>query len=134
MNFGDGANGQYFTNIESYIQDETIQDITEALQTITDSVTGLPKAKSTSYPVAAGEKNKVVVFPEVRTVAWRRFDIDACDFEDQVAAFVSEHMNNCNSCESYQANDTAVIQGAIPDDTQGFYPLRVEGKDQISFD
>jgi hypothetical protein len=93
---GGKDNSQYFSSIESRIQDDTIKDITGALKAVTDSL-----ASKTN--VGASRDSDLILIPDVRTVAWRRFDIDACDFEQQVADFVAIHMNSCNSCQAYNA-------------------------------
>jgi hypothetical protein len=35
-----------------------------------------------------------------RVVAIAMFDINACDFEDQVRTFVEHHVNQCHDCAS----------------------------------
>lgn len=101
MTFGEGKNAQYFAELSSEIEDNTLQDITEAIGTITQAVT--TSQTGGNDPKAA---MRPTFFPETRTVAWRRFDIDSPAFEQQVAEFVSQHMNQCNSCALYEASNT----------------------------
>ena len=41
-------------------------------------------------------KPKVALVP--RTIAWKRFDINEPDFEQQLVQFVNLHLNDCNEC------------------------------------
>ena len=98
MKFGDNENSQYFTNIDSKIVDKTIQDITEAIGTVTKAI-----KTSAGEPQVEGRDLDVKLIPEVRTVAWRRFDLDAFDLEPQIAEFINQHMNGCNTCQALDA-------------------------------
>jgi len=106
---GGKDNSQYFSSIESRIQDDTIKDITGALKAVTDSL-----AAKTNVGDRDSRRPTLILVPDVRTVAWRRFDIDACDFEQQVADFVAIHMNSCNSCQQYTARNSAAPVGQFP--------------------
>ncbi|MBI3861600.1 MAG: hypothetical protein HY290_06865 [Planctomycetia bacterium] len=99
MNFGkkdpdpSKDNAQYFTDIRSNIVDKTINDVNTALQ----GIIPLLQAKKTSGKLTSGVNvDKDKFFEEHRVVAWKRFDIDAVDFEQQVADFIDQHLN-CNS-------------------------------------
>ena len=105
---GGKDNSQYFSSIESRSQDDTIKDVTGALKAVTVSL-----AANTN--VGDGEARELpVLVPDVRTVAWRRIDIDACDFEQQVADFVAVHMNSCNNCQQNTAGSVATAVGEFP--------------------
>lgn len=100
MDFGDGRpNDQYFEQIKSKITDQTIEDITTALATVTTAIT-------TSTEENEGSKSNLPagVLEKTRTVAWKRFDVDALDLEHQISEFVGVHMNNCHSCDSKLEN------------------------------
>ena len=99
---GGKDNSQYFSSLNSRIQDDTIKDITGALKAVTDSL-----AAKTNIGDGDSKAPAPILVPDIRTVAWRRFDIDACDFEQQVADFVAIHMNSCNSCQQYTAGNLA---------------------------
>ena len=81
---------QYFSEIKSTIVDKTINDINTSLQGILPLLRKAPTAKSTAAP---GERN---VFTENRIVAWKRFDLDAVDFELQITAFLEQQLNYCD--------------------------------------
>ncbi|MSR57641.1 MAG: hypothetical protein EXS05_08210 [Planctomycetaceae bacterium] len=97
MAFGENKdaldNSQYFKQIKSKIVDKTINDVNTALQTILPL---LPKPGLAS-PTAAGDGLSDVM-SENRVVAWKRFDLDAPDFEHQVACFLEQHMNAASGC------------------------------------
>lgn len=126
MEFGakgdDLDNRQYFKNVKSKIVDETIKDVTAAINTVFSAV-----------PSSAGGDNKtiesvddgLVFFDQSRTVAWKRFDVDAIDFEMQVAEFVAQHLNDCNSCSDYQA-------GAATESFEGHGPALGSQPQQFS--
>ena len=78
---------QYFTQLGAKITDNTIKDVTSAFSSIV--------GKRTS---AKGEVGADLIIDD-RVVAFERFDIDACDFEQQVLTFVHHHLNACHDCE-----------------------------------
>jgi hypothetical protein len=96
---GDLDNKQYFKSIQSRIEDETIEDVTGAIETV---LSGLRAANDAEGSMLL-DSNDAAYFDRVRTVAWKRFDCDAVDFEYQLAEFVSTHMN-CNSYLEYGSN------------------------------
>jgi hypothetical protein len=93
-------NSQYFTEVKNKIQDKTIQDVNTALQSILPLLRGLPTGKSTGADLTSALDAQII--PEVRVVAWKRFDLDAPDFAQQVAAFIELHLNCCNDCREYR--------------------------------
>lgn len=110
MEFGtrneDGLdNSQYFKSLENKIVDETIKDITGAIDTV---FSALPSSTDDEP-----QERAVTYFHEWRTVAWKRFDIDELDFEDQVGAFVERHLNGCNSCTAYRPNNLTTAPVSI---------------------
>lgn len=92
IEFGDGENSQYFKALNSKITDQTIQDINAAIQTVVKATTA-----STGNPKPNDNPPKFEFKTEYRTVAWKRFDLDAVDFEDQIACFVSSRLNSANA-------------------------------------
>ena len=111
VEFGTGADRQYFDSIKSKIVDETIADTTTAINAVI-----------TAIRTNAGEGDKLTdstgLIEEVRTVAWKRFDIDAPDFELAVSEFVDRHLNCCNSCQEYAASNCPNFELAPMPETQ----------------
>jgi hypothetical protein len=96
-------NRQYFKELKSKIVDETIEDVTGAIDTVFSAV---PASKSgDDNGETLTQRDDVKFFDQTRTVAWKRFDVDAADFEMQVAAFVQQHLNGCHSCAGYHASN-----------------------------
>ena len=95
LDFGtDGE--QYFKAIKSKITDDTLQDVTTAIRTVMSAFS--PTAGDSVSRTLTDDDKGSGVFTETRTVAWKRFDVDAPDFEHQMSAFVEQHLNCCNSC------------------------------------
>lgn len=104
MTFGDKENEQYFKSIAFDIQDNTIKEVTNSLNTL------LPLFKQMAKPAGADDTPTAASFDtETRTVAWKRFDLDAIDLEQQVYDFVSVHFE----CASGYVT-TAKAEGSIP--------------------
>ena len=103
LGFGDNDpaknldNSQYFKSIAASIVDTTINDVNTSLQTLLPTI-----QKLAAKPTGAGDNIENLI-EENRVVAWKRFDLDAPDFEAQVACFVELHLNACNSCKQYNA-------------------------------
>lgn len=112
MEFGDNANNldnsQYFKEIKNKIADKTIQDVTTALETVVPSL-----QKLAATPTTAGSDLKDVI-QENRVVAWKRFDLDTHDFEQQVGMFLEQHLNCCNSCREYRDNNSRLVSPPAP--------------------
>lgn len=108
-------NRQYFKNIKSRIVDETIKDVTSAINTVFNALPASTEDAGAKF-ITDGT---VTFFEQTRTVAWKRFDVDAVDFEAQVAAFVELHMNSCNTCLEYTAADVNAVpvSAAVTDPT-----------------
>lgn len=86
LDFGTGENSQFFDQIRYEIKDETINDINAALDTLLPRLTAAGTAKSAS---ATLPKN---VHELSRVVAWKRFDIDDPNFEQNVMTFVDMYL------------------------------------------
>ena len=85
---------QYFKSLNQKVTDETIKDITAALNDILPLLAAPSGARSlTSTPT---ESNGLVSID--RDVAWKRFDVSSPDFEIQVRTFVDEQLNSCHTC------------------------------------
>ena len=80
---------QYFDKLGATTNDSSITDVTGLIGQITQTVI------ATAAPVG----NDTNLLTDDRVVAHAKFDIDDCDFEEQVLAFVSHHLNNCNDCQ-----------------------------------
>ena len=76
---------QFFDKISGEIVDSTITDVANAISII-PSLGALPTS-------ADSTKN---VMTTKRVVAWKRFDINSCTYENDVLGFVSSHLNNCS--------------------------------------
>lgn len=90
---------QFFKKIDQDITDTTIKDINAALGQILPQP--LPKpvpAPSTKLSFDNANQSQTDFVPVTRHVAWKRFDVSAPDFQDQIATFVNRHLNHCNSC------------------------------------
>ena len=83
---------QYFTQIHSKIVDNTIQEITKVVKQFS-----APLGLKTS--VGTNIADKLII--DRRTVAFGRFDINAPDFEQQLAGFFHTHINECNDCDAF---------------------------------
>jgi hypothetical protein len=94
---GGPDNSQYFNEVKTHLADTTIQDVNTALGSILPLVAKL--AAGDTNPSAPPLDSTIAT--EVRTVAWKRFDLDAPDLHQQVAAFVEQHLNCCNDCHEY---------------------------------
>lgn len=108
MTFGDGANDQYFKSIAFNIQDDTIKEVTNSLNTI------LPLFKQAAKEAGAGDIPPAADFEtEIRTVAWKRFDLDALDLEQQVHDFVAVHFECPASYVASAAGGKEVPPGPV---------------------
>ncbi len=96
-NAGDPDNSQYFASIAYNIQDNTIKEVNNSLNTLLPL---LGKKPSTGNPAAGGGENLSIIQEEVSgVIAWKRFDLDAPDFEAQVECFIEQHLNGCDDCQ-----------------------------------
>jgi hypothetical protein len=84
---------QYIKTIDSKLQDTTIQDVGDLAGTIA----AFAQKRATAIQTAgqAGQLDGIDVLKQARVVAYRRFDINEPDFEEQVDAFVQLHLTNC---------------------------------------
>jgi hypothetical protein len=105
---GKSTNPQYFRQVKAKIVDETIQDVNAALGTLMP-LFGNKSGRSTSATNAD-------IVPEIRTVAWKRFDIDSPSFELDVQTFVEQHLNCCRDCQSADIRTDQGRTTQIPDD------------------
>jgi hypothetical protein len=104
IEFQGEKNPQYFSKVGYHIVDETIKDITAVITGLTPTTKkpGESQANDATPPPKPADK----VIQSNRTVAWKRFDLHAADFEDQVLLFVNHHLNNCHSCGLIQSTDS----------------------------
>lgn len=82
---------QYFDSITNTIVDTTITDVTNAIT----SIAPLLGVGTSAAPEFVGDQIKDNVIVANRVVAFQRFDINACDFEEQVRIFLDQHLNAC---------------------------------------
>ena len=94
----------YYTQVKTHVDDKTIKDINGALEKLLPLLAAKPAPKALSR---FGESGSTTAPEEkTRVVAWKRFDLNSVDFEDQVTQFVEHHINNCNSC----CENTTMVQ------------------------
>jgi hypothetical protein len=93
---------QYVQKIQSQLVDDTITDSADLLATIIQK-TGIAalSAVDESKNLSDSENYKW----KQRTVAYQRFDINAPDFEQQIEAFINQHLNDCNQCATMPSYD-----------------------------
>jgi len=96
---GDYTKDQRFSKIGYDVDDQTIKTITEILKNVVPSL-GLNATKPKNGNAIQRNPGDPLdsLSTIVRTVAWKRFDLNACDLEACIAEFVSLHLNNCHSC------------------------------------
>lgn len=83
---------QYFNSISGKLEDTTITDVAALVATV---------APMLAKPAAGeGKQNNISdeLITNQRLIAYRRFDIDAPDFEMQVRCFLDEHLNCGHTC------------------------------------
>jgi hypothetical protein len=102
IDYGDGKS-QYFKSIKYKVVDETISDINSALTTVfsTTATKSTSKANASPSRKPATENDPAsgpILSSTTRTLAWKRFDINEPDFEQQLTDFVNLHVNDCNEC------------------------------------
>ncbi len=117
-NLGFDKDKQSLTQIESFLYDRTMRDVANMVaalvpnasqQTVpetaskeswsgssTSAMGGTTTAAAGQPIVGTGLQNRVL--PVDRVVAYQRFDLNACDFEEQVASFLDRHLNQCHDC------------------------------------
>lgn len=101
----DSRGRQFFEKISYDVDDQTIEEINSALGGLIPLIAKKPgtAAKSSMANFEAAESSesdfsKGGLILKERTVAWKRFDVHAADFEEQLKGFVEYHINACNSC------------------------------------
>lgn len=124
----DKSRQQYITQFESMIYDRTMEDTANLVASLVPNVAAQPRTpdptavtpfwleQKFALSSAGGdvvssnnpdtEASDVTYDKDVfgnlivkdRVVAYGRFDIDACDYEEQVRAFVDLHLNACHDC------------------------------------
>jgi len=99
---------QYFKSIDSKIVDTTLKDTAEL---IGQAVKTINPRDVKNLTEGNRKSTAEIEFVEMtRTVAYQRFDINAQDYEAQLELFMSEHLNNCNSCGSNPSYDASMSQ------------------------
>jgi hypothetical protein len=91
----DSRQRQYFKALNQKVTDETIKDITSALNTL---LPGVPSNPDGGKAIVHEPVINSGLLSMDRDVAWKRFDISSPDFEIQVKAFVDEQLNSCHTC------------------------------------
>jgi hypothetical protein len=87
---------QYFDEISGQLEDTTITDVAALVATVAPLF-----GKSASAPVDPTSEVGRALITNKRVVAYKRFDIDACDFEAQLRGFLEEHVNCDHTCNGY---------------------------------
>lgn len=99
IEFQDGKdNPQYFNQVSYHVVDQTLKDITGVIANLKPltPLNARPTGRASGTRVTAD--NGPALEPMIRTVAWKRFDLNSVTFEDEVLAFVNLHLNDCHSC------------------------------------
>lgn len=97
LKFG-GVNGQYFDDIDYFVEDKTIEAITGLLGKVAkQGLIGAPTAEGGEQRAGKGVDGRL--HPVDSVVASRLFSLDAPDFEQQLAAFLKTHLNGCHTCK-----------------------------------
>ena len=90
---------QFFSKIDYDVDDKTIKTITALIPTLFPAK---PSAARVVNPTSAGETKIISSDPKLvvkkRTVAWKRFDINAPAFEQELSDFVAQHVNCDAGC------------------------------------
>jgi hypothetical protein len=101
--------------VTGLIQDDTLKDATAAFSALAP----LLRAKPTA---AAGETTRLDnTVRGSRVVAYRRFDLNDSDFEQQVCDFVEYHMNACHDCKGPKYPDFLQSQYSDVDKQQDIF-------------
>lgn len=87
---------QYFTKIKHELEDKTIKETSEAIGGLIGAIAKAGGRSSLATP-SADIKN---ILTGERSVAWAEFDINEPCFEQNVQAFVHEHLNCCHNCSN----------------------------------
>ncbi len=88
---------QFFTTFKNKIDDQTLEDINYALGRTSGIIKRFLATKAlTVEKLETDVKNKLIVV--TRHVAYQRFDVNDPNFETNVDAFISHHLNNCHEC------------------------------------
>lgn len=101
---GDTADGitfdgeQYFSKIRGSIDDDTLEDLntvigTEFPKLRTTLNTGVKSAQNLPDPV--GDFSSLDI--QERVIAYERFDINECGWEERMQTFIDTHVNNCKA-------------------------------------
>ena len=98
LNYKATFDEQFFESFTNKIQDDTLKDITAALGTTSKVIKGIFTSSLSDKGLPKGLLDDLVVVK--RHVAFKRFDINAPDFEKSVEEFVNLHMNSCHNCNS----------------------------------
>lgn len=113
---------QYFQQISYHVVDQTLKDISAVIANLK------PIQPTPAFPTANQKSSdEPSLSPLVRTIAWKRFDIHAPDFEDQVLAFVNQNLNDCHSC-SLTPNDDLFLNSSTSSKISS--PTRIQLNDQ----
>lgn len=92
---------QYFTTFKNKITDETISDINKALGRTKPIIKKFLSTGGGPIKLATDNDDISQQLVEVqRHVAYQRFDINDPNFEFNIDTFISQHLNNCHSCQT----------------------------------
>lgn len=82
---------QYFKSIRGKVEDETIDTITKVLGSDAFAATTGETTRALNVKVENGNYQRLK-----RVVAFQRFDISEQGWEDQMQAFIDQHLGQCN--------------------------------------
>lgn len=112
---GDGAGHGYLQGASYEAVDTTLQESAALISTIA-SVAGRTTSRS---ELKMAEESQVIT--TTRTIAYRKFDINACSIEDDIRGFVNLYLNDCHAgcCQSNVRYSDGVDCG--PSSKSSFY-------------
>lgn len=102
------SEAQYFKAINSKIDDDTIEDTAGFAKKLAELVT------PTSEDSESQEDRGGTDIEDVkRIVAYKRFDINDCDYEQQVQQFVNQYLNDCDGCGQQPIYDKGAVSNGL---------------------
>lgn len=121
LTLGFDEDEQYFNKIDSKLEDDTITASAALVAGVINSLQAQNKfAEKTSTAEEKEQREQEekvaddnaimngLLTSDRRVVAYQRFDINAMDFELQVADFVNQHLNCCNQCGTAPTYDKQI--------------------------
>lgn len=120
------ADAQYFKEIKTQVEDKTIDAVGNLVAGIAKSgLLGKPTSEGGGVQPGFGNRVKVVT----KVVASKVFEIDAPNFEVEVADFLNEHLNCCHTCLVSEPFDIPTSELPFPVEKSS---IRLKLKDDVA--